>query len=586
MAENILPIRIQLRYGTYAQWMNSNVILKLGEAAVAAFPNSRTIESSNSIPENTPPAIGIKIGDGQHYFSELPWVQGIAADVYAWAKQVTKPAYTASEIEGLDTYIEEHAGGGGGSGGTTVTRQYQITQGTGSNANRYYLRYRDSNDSSWITDTNHYIDLHTFVEIADWIGEDVNNFSSLGNRTEDHIQYDLSLINVNDSEQSNYVVTAVSQSGARISTVKRQLGFSYINGTVSVPKGGTGVTTFEPGEVLIGNGDNPILTKPIATEVGANTDLVYNYAVKAYVDQATAGLTGAMHFIGEATVAITGAVDPRINDYNFSQAQEGDVILWDAKEYVWTGSTWRLLGDEGSYAVKGSITDVDIAQEANIQQSKIANLSETFDTKVDKVEGKALSSNDYSDEDKQKLDGIEAGAQRNTIEHIFLNDTEVYPTVESGLANSVKLEVDEFDEDSRAKLAAIENEAQVNKIEHIVVDGQEIVPSNKTVTITSDPHTEHINVIEGISINGIDQYPDANKKVNITLDQAALNLDVIAGARVPITANTYEDVNVTIVNGVKKLDLARVAKTGLISDTQQTQNTYFTIYCGTSTDVV
>lgn len=586
MAENILPIRIQLRYGTYAQWMNSNVILKLGEAAVAAFPNSRTIESSNSIPENTPPAIGIKIGDGQHYFSELPWVQGIAADVYAWAKQVTKPAYTASEIEGLDTYIEEHAGGGGGSGGTTVTRQYQITQGTGSNANRYYLRYRDSNDSSWITDTNHYIDLQTFVEIADWIGEDVNNFSSLGNRTEDHIQYDLSLINVNDSEQSNYVVTAVSQSGARISTVKRQLGFSDINGTVSVPKGGTGVTTFEPGEVLIGNGDNPILTKPIATEVGANTDLVYNYAVKAYVDQATAGLTGAMHFIGEATVAITGAVDPRINDYNFSQAQEGDVILWDAKEYVWTGSTWRLLGDEGSYAVKGSITDVDIAQEANIQQSKIANLSETFDTKVDKVEGKALSSNDYSDEDKQKLDGIEAGAQRNTIEHIFLNDTEVYPTVESGLANSVKLEVDEFDEDSRAKLAAIENEAQVNKIEHIVVDGQEIVPSNKTVTITSDPHTEHINVIEGISINGIDQYPDANKKVNITLDQAALNLDVIAGARVPITANTYEDVNVTIVNGVKKLDLARVAKTGLISDTQQTQNTYFTIYCGTSTDVV
>lgn len=586
MAENILPIRIQLRYGTYAQWMNSNVILKLGEAAVAAFPNSRTIESSNSTPENTPPAIGIKIGDGQHYFSELPWVQGIAADVYAWAKQVTKPTYTASEIEGLDTYIEEHAGGGGGSGGTTVTRQYQITQGTGSNANRYYLRYRDSNDSSWITDTNHYIDLQTFVEIADWIGDDVNNFSSLGNRTEDHIQYDLSLINVNDSEQSNYVVTAVSQSGARISTVKRQLGFSDINGTVSVPKGGTGVTTFEPGEVLIGNGDNPILTKPIATEVGANTDLVYNYAIKAYVDQATAGLTGAMHFIGEATVAITGAVDPRINDYNFSQAQEGDVILWDAKEYVWTGSTWRLLGDEGSYAVKGSITDVDIAQEANIQQSKIANLSETFDTKVDKVEGKALSSNDYSDEDKQKLDGIEAGAQRNTIEHIFLNDTEVYPTVESGLANSVKLEVDEFDEDSRAKLAAIENEAQVNKIEHIVVDGQEIVPSNKTVTITSDPHTEHINVIEGISINGIDQYPDANKKVNITLDQAALNLDVIAGARVPITANTYEDVNVTIVNGVKKLDLARVAKTGLISDTQQTQNTYFTIYCGTSTDVV
>ena len=75
MADHILETRIVLRYGTYAQWMNSNVILMQGEAAIAAFPNNRIIEDlSNSAPENTPPAIGIKIGDGRHYFSELPWV--------------------------------------------------------------------------------------------------------------------------------------------------------------------------------------------------------------------------------------------------------------------------------------------------------------------------------------------------------------------------------------------------------------------------------------------------------------------------------------------------------------------------------
>jgi hypothetical protein len=55
--------------------MNSDVILMQGEAAICAFPNNRVIETlSNSRPENTPPAIGIKIGDGTHYFSELPWV--------------------------------------------------------------------------------------------------------------------------------------------------------------------------------------------------------------------------------------------------------------------------------------------------------------------------------------------------------------------------------------------------------------------------------------------------------------------------------------------------------------------------------
>jgi len=76
-----------------------------------------------------------------------------------------------------------------------------------------------------------------------------------------------------------------------------------------------------------------------------------------------------MHFIGDAAVVITNNsnIDPRINGYNFSNALPGDVILYDAKEYVWTGSNWRLLGDESSYAIKGSIKDIDIDAEAEIQ---------------------------------------------------------------------------------------------------------------------------------------------------------------------------------------------------------------------------
>jgi hypothetical protein len=73
-----------------------------------------------------------------------------------------------------------------------------------------------------------------------------------------------------------------------------------------------------------------------------------------------------MHFIGDATVAPIGSINPQVPDYNFSRAQPGDVVLWEAKEYVWTGMNWRLLGDEGSYAIKGSITDADIDAEAEI----------------------------------------------------------------------------------------------------------------------------------------------------------------------------------------------------------------------------
>ena len=40
MAENVLPTRLLLRYATYSQWMNSNVILKKGEAAIAIFADA------------------------------------------------------------------------------------------------------------------------------------------------------------------------------------------------------------------------------------------------------------------------------------------------------------------------------------------------------------------------------------------------------------------------------------------------------------------------------------------------------------------------------------------------------------------
>jgi len=92
--------------------------------------------------------------------------------------------------------------------------------------------------------------------------------------------------------------------------------------------------------------------------------------------------------------------------------------------------SWRLLGDEGSYAIKGSIVNADISENANISQSKINGLEEALNNKVDKIEGKTLTSNDFTDEYKDKLDGIGEGAQANVIEHILLNDNEVMPNAQ------------------------------------------------------------------------------------------------------------------------------------------------------------
>lgn len=80
--------------------------------------------------------------------------------------------------------------------------------------------------------------------------------------------------------------------------------------------------------------------------------------VYSYVQAQTgglSGLTGAMHFRGVATSEPSGNNIPTgISDYTNSSPEPGDVVLYQEKEYVWTGSVWRLLGDEGSYALKSS----------------------------------------------------------------------------------------------------------------------------------------------------------------------------------------------------------------------------------------
>lgn len=54
------------------------------------------------------------------------------------------------------------------------------------------------------------------------------------------------------------------------------------------------------------------------------------------------------------------------------------------------------------------------------------------DNKVDKEEGKGLSTNDYTDEDKEKLDSLDVGAEKNVITGIYYKNSENLLPVENG----------------------------------------------------------------------------------------------------------------------------------------------------------
>ena len=73
------------------------------------------------------------------------------------------------------------------------------------------------------------------------------------------------------------------------------------------------------------------------------------------------------------------------------------------------------LSEEATISKKGLMSAAD--------KKQLNNLQDNLDSKVDKVTGKDLSTNDYTTDEKNKLAGITAGAQVNVIESVKVNGT-------------------------------------------------------------------------------------------------------------------------------------------------------------------
>lgn len=171
-------------------------------------------------------------------------------------------------------------------------------------------------------------------------------------------------LDVADSAVATQLVSAVSEEDGKITVTRRALVAEDIPEIAQSKV--TGLT-----DALAGKQDSLVFN----TAYDASTNKV---ATMTDVTNAVAGLSGAMHYIGESTT------DPaeEVTVADVEEFAKGDVVTYNAKEYVYDGSTWRELGDESSFAVKGSIKDADIAADAAIAQSKIAGLETALAAKA------------------------------------------------------------------------------------------------------------------------------------------------------------------------------------------------------------
>ena len=393
MATKTFNTRISLKYDTYTNWTTNNPVLLAGEAAVCVVP----ADAGSGLNE---PAVLLKFGDGTSSFTELSWASATAADVIPSLKG-SNPTLPATSITGLEDFIA------GEIQDTNTT--YQLVQ----NGNTSFkLQSKENASAPWVdvsTITITYtltegtangtvafngtdVPVHglgsaayTATTAYDAAGTAAGVQTALTGTAEDTAS-DLTLNGIKkyvDQEVTGAVADATGEAQELINALDMSAvsaGTGQVIGSVSQTDGVVSATlktltasdipTIEQAQV---NG----LTAALA---GKQDTLVFNTAYNAQTNKAAtmtditnavAGLSGAMHYVGESTT------DPSTGTATVDGHEDwvsGDVVTYQSKEYVYDGENWRELGDESSYAIKGSIVDADIAANANIAQSKIANL--------------------------------------------------------------------------------------------------------------------------------------------------------------------------------------------------------------------
>jgi len=158
-----------------------------------------------------------------------------------------------------------------------------------------------------------------------------------------------------------------------------------------------------------------------------------------------------------------------------------------------------------------------------------------LDTKVDKVNGKQLSTEDYTTTEKTKLAGIAEGAQVNVIESVSVDGTALPVTAKgvnvdlSGKVDKVDgkgLSTNDYTTTEKTKLAGIAEGAQVNVIETINWNGSAVTPTSKAVSLAEtqlrkETATGSGNVVTDISVS--------NHQITLTKGVTALTAADVTG---------------------------------------------------------
>lgn len=444
----VFQTRIQLKYDTYKNWSTNNPILKAGEMAIA------TVAAGEQELTNLPNIV-LKVGDGTSHYNNLKFVSALAADVHEWAKANTKPVYDATEISGLQKFITDNSD-------FDTDSQYQLVAVTGATY-KYQLQSRAFANGKW----GAWADVDG--QVIDFSGADtrlkslektVTDLTGDSGGIQGAIAAAIDGLDSTKSQtagadglalevvQENGVIKSISGSIAKdtydaagaAKAVEDKLNPLITAAKTQADKGVTDAaaakkaadaastkvddaiasldyTAYKAGEAA---GTTVSFVGTISEKDGVisaeKRDLVFasaynpetnKAATVADITTAVADLNGAMHYVGKEDKLPT----------DVSGYKAGDVIIVGIKEYVFDGTKFDELGDEGAIdtalaGLKGSSSNTAGKTVKTVTQTNGVVTIEYQDISVNgtQVQVPKADGTEGTETLNARLDAIKAGA--------------------------------------------------------------------------------------------------------------------------------------------------------------------------------
>lgn len=599
--EKILNTRIILKNDTLAAFNDSTFIPKKGEMLLASID---AVQHNGQVV----PTYLIKVGDGEHKFSELKYAAAQAADVYAWAKAASVSLNTTSKK------LEFKDAAGNPIAGTAVDLGYFASDDALSalDAEVEGLSKRvDAID----TDTKYVFSIvnnNLQIQVTDKAGTQVGELQTLPLVTDAELTTIL----------EGYVTTgALTTARNEINGAIADVDAKFANYTTTALMNGE-FAKYTKTDDLDDAIDKLGYLKTDDIENKADKSQLDNYYTKGEIDTKVEGINASINGVdakfagydtkGEVDTKISNAlesyydkdeVDGLISDLatamNFvganttfpNSAKDGDVFVLQTKdtegkvistaEYVWYQNDWQLLGDESLMGqissrvddAEGAIADIQgviddysgtlAAMDAAIQANAKAiadnetDIEGKFSTLNGTVEGHTTTLGQHLEAINKNKDDIAALPASITISSTVVDGEYV-----SAISGNAK---DGFTV-SKASLPAVA--ADVSKVAATAGEHEMVVLTAVADNGTAG-HTVKLQATEGVAVTKAGATAIAEGKATDAINALKANLvnNDAAVAGEFVTAAVQANGLVTVSRRAVKIDeLAQDADTYVIFD--------------------